>query len=110
MDAVEANLAEKLSLLQQKEGASSEYPFEYLRRPEGWVKQYVGYYSNGKPMIFLNLHPLEERNQDYDFSWMVVVVCDGSPNYFSAEYDVGRQAISRISFNYGWINVDDLTY
>jgi hypothetical protein len=110
MDAVEAKLTEKLSSLADQQGVSSEYPFEYLEKPEHWVRQFVGYHSKGRLMIFLNLHPWHDRDKDRDFSRSAILVCDGSPSYFSVEYDVERQAISRISFNYGWSSVPDLTY
>ena len=62
-------------------------------------------------MVYGNFFvPLRDVTEKTDLSKRPVILCDGSTYLFGVEYDVEARKITRISFNYGWVTVADLTY
>ena len=70
--------------------------------PSGWLRQFVGIVRGGRRFIYANYVLREGANPlGYSESWRTepVIVCDGGPAYFGAEYDVDSGRITHLEFN-----------
>ena len=68
----------------------------------GWRRQYVGYWRGGRRFIYGNFYPRgvsdgEPGNERWHRE--PIVICDGGPAFFGAEYDVGARRITHLAFN-----------
>jgi hypothetical protein len=64
----------------------------------GFRRQYVGIVRGGRRYLYGNFFPAEAGGSD---RWRreAVIVCDGGPAFFGAEYDVAGHAFTQIGFN-----------
>ncbi len=71
---------------------------DWSRAPDGWLRQYVGILRGGRRFIYGNFVPAafgeEGRWRDAP-----VIICDGGPQFFGAEYDVEARRFSHFAFN-----------
>ena len=67
--------------------------------PARYARHYAAYEANGRAMIYGNFVPRDEEVESRVGRGALSIVCDGGPVFFGVEYDVGRQEITRISFN-----------
>ncbi|BDI61396.1 hypothetical protein [Qipengyuania nanhaisediminis] len=72
--------------------------FSWPDDPSTYERQYVGYVSGGKRMIYGNFLP----GGTGPASAHPLVVCDGGPRFFGVEYDSGENRVVRIAFNGGF--------
>ena len=75
---------------------------ELARAPNGWLRQYVGIVRGGRRFVYGNFFPRETaRHGDDTQSWRrePVLVCDGGPVFFGAEYDVESRRLTQFAFN-----------
>lgn len=90
-------------------GVDKNYPLEYGQLPNEWIRQFVSYYDDDRRMIYGNYGPARPENiarlKQSPFD-----VCDGGPAWFGVEFDVELKKITRISFNIGWVSVEDLIF
>ncbi|BBC72399.1 conserved hypothetical protein [Altererythrobacter sp. B11] len=66
--------------------------------PASYARQYAGYTVDGRRMIYGNFVP-GSLPEGMDMARQAAVVCDGGAGFFGVEYDVARQAITRVAFN-----------
>ena len=71
--------------------------FDWPLDPSSYVRQYVGYESNGRRMIYGNFLP----GSTVSGPSRPAVVCDGGPQFFGVEYDVAARQVVRVAFNGG---------
>jgi hypothetical protein len=75
---------------------------DWSRVPQDWRRQYVGIVRGGRRFVYGNFYPREADNyaQDPD-RWRhePVVVCDGGPAFFGAEWDVEAGRLTHLAFN-----------
>lgn len=64
-----------------------------------WQRQYVGVVRGGKRFIYGNFFPLHPDDEFAALRERPMIVCDGGPAFFGAEYDVDADRISHLSFN-----------
>lgn len=76
---------------QQRDHDWSEFPRQ-------WTRQYVGIVRNGRRYLYGNYLPDPVTSDDMP-PGTVLMVCDGGPSYFGAEYDVAAKKISHLAFN-----------
>lgn len=67
--------------------------------PRGWIRQYVGIVRGGKRFLYGNFAPASVEQDKPERRERPIVVCDGGPSFFGAEYDVEMDAISHLAFN-----------
>jgi hypothetical protein len=69
--------------------------------PQGWQRQYVGILRGGRRLIYGNYFPRGAMAGSMDDRWRheAVMVCDGGPEFFGAEYDVEANRFSHFGFN-----------
>ncbi|MEL7691301.1 hypothetical protein [Citromicrobium bathyomarinum] len=77
------------------EAADEPTPFDWPVNPALYRRQYVGYYENGRPMIYGDFIPATARA---DLS-KPVQMCDGGFRFFGVEYDLDSRSIRRIAFD-----------
>ena len=77
------------------EQAGMATPFDWPHAPSLYKRQYIGYYENGRRMIYGNFFPASE---DFD-ARKPILICDGGWRLFGVEYDVGAMAVRRIAFD-----------
>ena len=70
-------------------------PFDWPHDPSLYKRQYVGYYEDGRRMIYGNFYP---ASIDYD-EREPFTICDGGWHFFGVEYDVEDAAVRRIAFD-----------
>jgi hypothetical protein len=80
---------------------TSETP-DWANDRGGWRRQYVGYWRGGRRFIYGNFYPRgvsdgEPGNERWHRE--PIVICDGGPSFFGAEYDVGARRITHLAFN-----------
>jgi hypothetical protein len=65
-----------------------ERPLEHLNR------QYAGFVSTGRKVIFINFFPDDITR----INWRAeaVLVCDGGPSFWSAEYEIDKQKLMNV--------------
>lgn len=63
-----------------------------------WRRQYVGIVRSGRRYIYANYFP---SGQLAGPTWREkpVIVCDGGPAFFGAEFDVAANRVTRLDFN-----------
>ena len=75
---------------------------DWRSAPQGWAREYVGIVRGGRRLIYGNFYPdeiadtlvaAERRSQE------PIVICDGGPGVFGAEYDVAADRITHLAFN-----------
>lgn len=70
--------------------------------PAGWLRQYVGIVRGGRRFVYGNFFPREAaRYGDDPGRWRhePVMVCDGGPAFFGAEYDLEGRTFTQLGFN-----------
>ena len=87
-------LEERASYLREGDPAGA---FGWPLDPSGYVRQYVGYESGGRRMIYGNFLPGDSASGPA----RPAVVCDGGPRFFGVEYDIAAQQVVRVAFNGG---------
>jgi hypothetical protein len=60
-----------------------------------WQRDVVGLVRDGRRYIYGNYYPLDSG----DFVETPVIVCDGGPMFFGAEYDIKAGKITHLAFN-----------
>ena len=91
---MEANLPEVLAARPQ----AREVNFSNLL--SNWKRQYVGIVRGGRRYIYGNYFPADGPNH-FNAMWREepMVVCDGGPRFFGAEFDVAAKRITHLDFN-----------
>jgi len=74
---------------------------DWATAPRGWRRQYVGIVRGGRRFIYGNFYPhrSEDDSQLPDWRTAAVLVCDGGPVFFGAEYDVETRRFTHLAFN-----------
>lgn len=69
--------------------------------PERWVRQYVGLVRGGRRFIYGNFAPQFPGGSGIPkmSPSRPMLVCDGGPAFFGAEYDVEARRVSHLAFN-----------
>lgn len=67
--------------------------------PDGWLRQYVGIVRGGHRYIYGNFVPREMMNDTPGSRHEAIVICDGGPSIFGAEYDVQGGRVTHLGFN-----------
>ncbi|HEX3808104.1 MAG TPA: hypothetical protein VHW02_00260 [Rhizomicrobium sp.] len=70
----------------------SPAPFEFGR-------QYAGFVTGGRRIVYVNAFPLEVMNQEKDWRTRPAVVCDGGEAFFGVEYDPATKTFANFAFN-----------
>jgi hypothetical protein len=91
-------------LLARREIRVEHYPSEpeWARFPHGWQRQYIGIVRGGRRSIYGNFFPRETARVGDDAQrWRrePVLVCDGGPVFFGAEYDFESGRLIQLAFN-----------
>lgn len=82
----------------------ADYMTSYPSWPSGFRRQYVGMVRQGRQYIlgnFASVRDMGEASPDPRSPYPVFQVCDGGPDYFGVEYDVGTDRITHWGFNGG---------
>ena len=66
---------------------------------KGWQRQYVGTVRGGKRFVYGNYFPISDTNEMVGWREQPMIVCDGGPQFFGAEFDISAKRITRIDFN-----------
>lgn len=70
-------------------------PFDWPYDPSLYKRQYIGYYEDGRRMIYGNYYPAASGFEESEpFS-----ICDGGWHFFGVEYDVEAMEVRRIAFD-----------
>ena len=64
-----------------------------------WQRQYAGLVRNGSRFIYGSFFPADAQNELAGWRERPMIVCDGGPQFFGAEYDVEAGRISHLAFN-----------
>ncbi|MEE4200217.1 hypothetical protein [Erythrobacter sp.] len=72
-------------------------PFDWPGDPSLYDRQYVGYSIGERRFAYGNFLPSSGENSAGE----PVIVCDGGPAFFGAEYDLTGNRLVRIAFNGG---------
>lgn len=74
---------------------------DLLQAPKGFKRQYAGIVRSGRRYIYGNYFPANDFTGDGhgDLASNPVVVCDGGPAFFGAEYDVAAKRFTHLAFN-----------
>jgi hypothetical protein len=64
--------------------------------PQAYLRQYVGIVRKGHRYVYGNFVP---RHGDGPATDKPIIVCDGGPVFFGAEFDVSARKISHLAFN-----------
>jgi len=75
--------------------ATEPTPFDWPNDPSLYTRQYVGYYENGRPMIYGDFIP---AGFGADLT-KPVKMCDGGFRFFGVEYDLESRSVRRIAFD-----------
>lgn len=70
--------------------------------PQNWRRQYVGIVRDGRRYVYGNFYPRSVDDHAADSGrWRrePMLVCDGGPAFFGAEYDIEAGRISHLAFN-----------
>ncbi|MEL7683899.1 hypothetical protein AAG594_06125 [Citromicrobium bathyomarinum] len=70
-------------------------PFDWPADPALYHRQYVGYYQDGRAMIYGNYFP---AGFDADLT-QPTSLCDGGFRFFGVEYDLASRSVRRIAFD-----------
>jgi hypothetical protein len=73
----------------------------WARFPQGWRRQYVGIVRGGRHFLYGNFYSGESAADSMGDRWRrePVLICDGGPYFFGAEYDVEAGRFTQIAFN-----------
>ena len=77
-------------------GADAPTPFDWPEDPSLYDRQYVGYYEDGRRMIYGSYFPADVRA---DGSEPLLVICDGGFRLFGVEFDVDANKVRRLAFD-----------
>lgn len=82
-------------------GTPSPSDPDWATAPRGWRRQYGGLVRGGRRFIYGNFYPHRSDDgwQTPDWRTAVVLVCDGGPVFFGAEYDVEGHRFTHLAFN-----------
>jgi len=91
------NRAEYEALLSQDPTGSENRPtpFDWPEDPSLYHRQYVGYYEDGRRMIYGSYFPASARPDAKE----PVVLCDGGFRFFGVEFDVEADKVTRLAFD-----------
>lgn len=64
-----------------------------------WQRQYVGVARGGRRLIYGNYFTINHEDDVGEWHSRPMVICDGGPSSFGAEYDFAAKRITRIDFN-----------
>lgn len=64
-----------------------------------WRRQYVGTVHDGRRFIYGNFLPARDDFPEIDWRREPMVICDGGPDFFGAEFDVEAGTITHIAYN-----------
>ena len=67
--------------------------------PDRWIRQYVGIVRGGRRYIYGNFVPADVADEAPGADREAIIICDGGPAFFGAEYDVSARAITHLAFN-----------
>lgn len=67
--------------------------------PHRYARQYVGYWRQGHRFVYGNYAPLFDNDHRDYWRKKAMIICDGGPAVFGAEYDVEKAEVSHIAFN-----------
>jgi hypothetical protein len=70
-------------------------PFDWPGDPSLYQRHYIGYYEDGRRMIYGSYFPAG----DSPFPDEPLVICDGGYQFFGVEYDLDAQSVRRIAFD-----------
>jgi hypothetical protein len=70
-------------------------PFDWPNDPSLYARQYIGYYEDGRRMIYGNYYPAQFRSDPGE----PLVLCDGGYTLFGVEYDLDSRTVRRIAFD-----------
>jgi hypothetical protein len=93
LDAFEAELPKALAKQPEATDADSGNPLA------SWRKQYVGIVRGKQRFIYGNFFPASMAVEFDDWRLQPVMVCDGGPSFFGAEFDVSARRITHLQFN-----------
>ncbi len=99
MDIVGFEAALPAALAERRRTAETP---DWANDRNGWRRQYVGYVRDGRRFIYGNFYPRgvsdgEPGNERWHRE--PIVICDGGPAFFGAEYDVEAGRITHLDFN-----------
>lgn len=75
--------------------ANNADPFAWPDDPSLYSRQYIGYYEDGRRMIYGSYFPASSGPVPSEPK----VLCDGGFSFFEVEYDLDARAIRRIAFD-----------
>jgi hypothetical protein len=64
---------------------------------KNWARDIVGLHRNGRRFLYGNYYP--KRDRPATLSKSPVIICDGGPSFFGAEYDIEYRKITHLKFN-----------
>jgi len=69
--------------------------------PQGWRRQYVGIVRGGHRFIYGNYAPRRPEDEFQTHGWRTepMIICDGGPVFFGAEWDADARGFTHIDFN-----------
>jgi hypothetical protein len=80
-------------------GAPEGRALDLARFGSDYRRQYIGTMRGGRRFIYGNFYPALHGLPDSDRHRAPVVVCDGGPSFFGAEYDVESGTITHLALN-----------
>ena len=91
------NRAEYEALLSQAStsGEGGVTPFDWPEDPSLYDRQYIGYYEDGRRMIYGSYFPTGFRLEPGE----PVVLCDGGFRFFGVEFDLEANKVRRLAFD-----------
>jgi hypothetical protein len=100
----------------QLEGQLPTYLRANAHQPDQWrtlsehLRQYLGVERAGRKQIYVNFLGVQafslirrpHKKAAIERAWRstALVICDGGPDYFGVEYDVGARMFTRVDFNF----------
>ena len=67
--------------------------------PDKWARQYVGILRGGRRLLYGNFVPRDVAGEAPGVEHEAIIICDGGPSFFGAEYDVSGGTITHLAFN-----------
>ncbi|MGE3691653.1 MAG: hypothetical protein AB7F98_09760 [Novosphingobium sp.] len=74
---------------------------DFAHAPQGWKRQFLGIVRGGRRYIYGNYFPAADfpGGRQPDPATSAVMVCDGGPAFFGAEWDVAARQFTHLAFN-----------
>lgn len=64
-----------------------------------WRGQYVGIIRDGRRYIYGNFLPVGSGDGPNDWTTKALIVCDGGPRFWGAEFDIAANRIIHLAYN-----------